>query len=90
MVYHKCGRYHEAIDDFTICLEQEPQNKEYKKLLNLSTKTFWDVNPDDKKKKNNIIIEDANTNKKPLEKGKKENIHPIEEIFTPGVMEMLK
>jgi len=91
MVYHKCGRYLEAIDDFTICLEQEPQNKEYKKLLNLSTKKFWDVNSADKKMKNKIIIEDAAyTNKKHLKKGEKVMKYPTEKNFTPGVTEVLK
>ena len=59
-----------------------PQNKEYKKLLNLSTKIL-NVNPADKKIKNKIIIEDSYANKKHLKKKEKRKLNILLKKFLP-------
>ena len=61
-----------------------PQNKEYKKLLNLSTKIL-NVNPADKKIKNKIIIEDSYANKKHLKKKEKRKLNILLKKFLPLV-----
>ena len=61
-----------------------PQNKEYKKLLNLSTKIL-NVNPADKKIKNKIIIEDSYVNKKHLKKKEKRKLNILLKKFLPLV-----
>ncbi len=84
MVHHKCGRFSEAKKDFSMCVNQEPMNKEYSMLLKRSTEKEVEVNGDmkhERNKKKIVIVQDDDS-----DSDDSSNSEPIEEIFTPGAL----
>ena len=43
IIHHKCGRYLEAKEDFSICVDHNPNNKEYSSLMNCSTEKLLEL-----------------------------------------------
>lgn len=94
MVHHKRGHYKEATDDFQKCIENEPENKHYLQLMKCSEKKLIEVEGDKKfqKSKKKIIIQEVTEedDHQQLSQHDKKESEDIEEIFTPGALEIAK
>lgn len=85
MVHHQCGRFLDARKDFSVCVNQDPSNKEYAKLLKLSTEKYNEVKGEEKHektKKKVVIIQDDDDSESDTE--------VIEEIYTPGSLQQMQ
>jgi tetratricopeptide (TPR) repeat protein len=83
MVHHKCGRFKDAKEDFTACVNKEPHNKEYCMLLKRSTEKVLEMDGDkkhEKSKKKIIIVQDDDSDSDSSDE------ELIEEIYTPGAL----
>jgi len=85
MVHHRCGRYRLAEDDFGLCLKREPENQEFKALLQRSTQKRKEVDGEatHQKTKKKVMIQEVSDSDESSEEEEEEE-EAEEEILEIG------
>ncbi|GMI17619.1 hypothetical protein TrLO_g4440 [Triparma laevis f. longispina] len=79
MVHHRCGRYRLAEDDFGLCKKREPENQEFKALLERSTQKRKEVEGEvtHQKTKKKVMIQEVSDSEESSEEEEEEEILEI-------------